>query len=289
MRDSFPDTRCDGGCSARQWDFSCFDSRSRGDGTRTGMNHPCSDAKSVGLARSAVLPIQFPDETQAVEREPRRDDLNNVGLFGDDLGQAACGDDFHVVAKFHPEAGDHAFDHADVTEEQTRLHGVDSVAANDRGRALNVDASEFGGVREECVGGQVDAGGDGAAEILTVGGDGVEGGGGAEINHAGGTAVQRVNGDRVGDAIRTDGARVFVADSDAGFDARVHDQRFAFEIFAAGLRDAPRQRRDDRGEADSRQVGGRLADVREQAEELQAIFIGHARILGGEPPMMGRW
>jgi hypothetical protein len=54
------------------------------------------------------------------------------------------------------------------------LHGVDSVAANDRGRALNVDASEFGGVREECVGGQVDAGGDGAAEVLAVFGEGVE-------------------------------------------------------------------------------------------------------------------
>ena len=163
---------------------------------------------------------------------------------------------------------------------------MDSVAANDRGRALDINTGELGGVREERIRGQVDARGDRAAEILTVFGDGVEGGGGAEINHAGRTSVQRLDRDRVRHAVRADGARVFIANSDARLDARVHDERFAFEIFAAGLRDAPRQRRDDRGEADPCQVGGRLADVREQAEDLQAVFVGHARVLGGQPPVM---
>jgi hypothetical protein len=232
------------------------------------------------------LTVEFPNETQAVEREPRRDDLDDVGLFGDDLSEAACGDDPHVFAEFLAEAGDHAFHHADVPEEQTRLHGVDGVAANDRGRALNVDAGEFGGVREECVGGEVDTGGDGSAEILTVCGDGVEGGGSPEVDHAGGTSVERVDRDRIRDAIGTDGARVFVADLDARLDARVHDQRFAFEIFATSLDDSVGQRRDDRGEANARQVGGRLTDVREQTEELQAVFVGHARVFGGQPPMM---
>lgn len=233
-----------------------------------------------------ALTIHFPNETQTVEGEPRRDDLDDVGFFGDDLREAARGDNLHVLAEFGAEAGDHALDHADVTEQQTRLHGVDGVAANDRGRTLDVDAREFGGVREERVSGEVDACGDGTAEILTVGGESVEGGGGAEVDHAGGTAVEFLNRDRVRDAICADGFGIVVADLDARFDACVHDQRFALEIFAASQGNTRRQRRDDRGETDSRQVGGRLADVREQTEQLQTVLVGHARVFSGQTPMM---
>ena len=37
--------------AARLEDFPRFDSRSRGEGTRTGINRPCSDTKPCGLAR----------------------------------------------------------------------------------------------------------------------------------------------------------------------------------------------------------------------------------------------
>ena len=63
------------------------------------------------------LVIEFPDNSQSVECEPGRDEINNLRFFGDDFCHAARGDDFHLASQFGPEPCHHAFDHAHISEE----------------------------------------------------------------------------------------------------------------------------------------------------------------------------
>ena len=81
------------------------------------------------IERASLL-IQLIDDFQAVQRQPGGDDLNHIGLFGEEFGQAASADDLHGRAKRDAEAGDEALDQADVAKQQTGLHGVNRVLAN---------------------------------------------------------------------------------------------------------------------------------------------------------------
>ena len=84
------------------------------------------------------------------------------------------------------ELGDHAFedavDQADVAVVEADLQVVDGVGADDLGGLADVDAGQARGAGEESVGGDAEAGGDGAAEVFAAGTDDVEGGGGAEVD-----------------------------------------------------------------------------------------------------------
>ena len=91
--------------------------------------------------------------------------------------------------KLLAEALDHALHHAHIAKQQTRLHGMDGVAANDGRRALQVDARKFCGVYKERFGGEVDAGRDRAAQIFSLFGQRIEGGGCSKIDHAGGSPI----------------------------------------------------------------------------------------------------
>jgi len=62
--------------------------------------------------------VQFPDDAQPIQCQPGSQMLDDVCFGGDEVDQAARADDVHVLAEFGPEAGDHAFDQADVTEHQ---------------------------------------------------------------------------------------------------------------------------------------------------------------------------
>lgn len=64
------------------------------------------------------LLIEFPDNTQTVQRKPGRDDIDHVSLLGDDFGESARGDDLHIASQLGSEAGHHALDHAHIPEQQ---------------------------------------------------------------------------------------------------------------------------------------------------------------------------
>jgi hypothetical protein len=63
------------------------------------------------------LLIEFPNDAQAVQRKPGRDDVDHVSLFSDDFGQPACSDDFHVASQLGPKSCYHTLDHAHVPKQ----------------------------------------------------------------------------------------------------------------------------------------------------------------------------
>ena len=66
---------------------------------------------------------------------------------------------------------------------------------------------------------------------------------------------------------------------------KVHDERVLLQILVAGLNDPLRELRHDRSETNAGQVVHGTPCVLQQAEELQPVFIGHALVIGGQPPM----
>src|SRR5215211_2583176 len=71
--------------------------------------------------------IQIPENPQALEREPRRNDLDHVRFLSNDRGKPTCGNHLHIIAQLLAEALYHALDHADIAKQQTRLHRMDRV------------------------------------------------------------------------------------------------------------------------------------------------------------------
>lgn len=51
-----------------------------------------------GLYREARSAVQFPDDSQTVESEPRRQDIDDLGLLRHNRGKAAGGNHFHIIA-----------------------------------------------------------------------------------------------------------------------------------------------------------------------------------------------
>ncbi len=96
---------------------------------------------------------------------------------------AAGGDGLGVAAQLLLEAADHALHHLDVAVEQARLEGLDGVLADGAAGGRELDAAELCRAVVQGLGGDADAGGDGAAEVLTLAVDGVEDRGGAEVDH----------------------------------------------------------------------------------------------------------
>ena len=60
--------------------------------------------------------IQVPEDPQALQGEPGRDDLDHIRFLGNDRREPAGGNDFHVIPQLLTEAVDHPLHHADVTE-----------------------------------------------------------------------------------------------------------------------------------------------------------------------------
>ncbi len=76
---------------------------------------------------------------------------------------------------------------------------------------------------------------DRAAQVIALGIDSVVGDRGAKVDHNHRPAVFRIRGERVGDAVRADVLRVFVADPNAGLDAWTDHYRLAFQVAARCL------------------------------------------------------
>ena len=158
--------------------------------------------------------------------------------------------------------------------------------SSDHGRRpLDVDAGQFGSALEKRFSRQVDAGCDGAAQVISAPGDGIEGRGCPKIDHAGWSAISVEDRHCVSHPVSADRARVFIADVDSSLDTGVHHERLLVQVLAASLLDAPRQRRHHRGQADTCQVSRSHTCVFEQTQELQAIFIRHALVVGCQAPV----
>ncbi len=112
--------------------------------------------------------VALVDDAEAGEGEAVVDGGEVLGAGGDERGEAAGGDDPGVGAELGDHAGEDAVDQADVAVVEADLHVVDGVGADDLGGTLDVDAGQAGGAGEEGVGGDAQAGSDGAAEELAA-------------------------------------------------------------------------------------------------------------------------
>jgi hypothetical protein len=211
------------------------------------------------------------------------DHLDSRDLVGDDLGQSAGGDDpgrAHLLL----EASDQPFNQPGVAVEDARLEGLDGVAADRRPGLGQFDPVEAGGPFEEGLGGDQQPGGDGAAQVVAVAVDGVEGGGGAEVDDDGRPAVAVVGGQGVGDAVGPDLLGVLIENADAGPDARADNQRLQAEVGPAEIGESGgkgRHHAADDHRPDRRQP---QAVVGQDLVDQHGVLVGHALRGGGRPP-----
>ena len=108
-----------------------------------------------------------------------------AALLDHDRGEAAGGDHVDVLGGYaelldHP--ADDPVDLAGEAEDHARLERLDGVLRDHRARAQQLDLAQLGATAAERLQGDVDAGGDGAADVLPARADHVEGGGGAEVD-----------------------------------------------------------------------------------------------------------
>lgn len=110
---------------------------------RPARSRPRRSPSSVRSSRTSRPPsaVHRRDEAQAVEREPRGHDREDLRLFRDELRVAARRDDLRLRPELGAETGDHALDESDVPEEEARLHRVLGVAADRRRAARAWSAS----------------------------------------------------------------------------------------------------------------------------------------------------
>ena len=141
------------------------------------------------------------------------------------------------------DAFDDTFDQADIAEDQAGLHSFDRGGADGFLRAVQLDPRQHRSSRSEGFCGGGDAGGDGAADVITAGRDGIEGGGGAEVDDDAGGLVEVKGGGGVHDAVGADLPGIVHADLDPGFGAGAYGQRVGVEVAAAQLFEGIGQRR----------------------------------------------
>src|SRR5689334_6673121 len=132
-------------------------------------------ACSGSLPAISVVPrVHVVDEAKPREREVRVHGVEDRGLARQELRPAAGGDDASVPAELFLESCHHALDEADVAIEGAGLDGAHGVLAYCSLRPLQLDAVELGGVLEQSLGRDADAGRDGAAQVVALGGHGIE-------------------------------------------------------------------------------------------------------------------
>ena len=71
---------------------------------------------AVARRRTLYRMIDVPQNPQAIECKPRRNDLNRVGFLCNDFCKPACRDHLHRRSEFLAKALHHALDHAHITE-----------------------------------------------------------------------------------------------------------------------------------------------------------------------------
>ncbi len=246
---------------------------------------------SVRAAARARGAIALKENAQAVEREHVVDLLDVARVGSDHARQAAAGDDARrllgVGAKLRKNALDDAVDEADVAEVNSALQVADGVGADDLCRALDVDAAQARGAREERVGAEAEAGRDGAAEIFAARGDHFKFCGRAEVDHDAWAAVALEGGDAVGDAIGAKLGGIVDEHLHAGLDAWLDEHRLDVEVGFAHLAQRGVDGRHHRSDDDVRDLAGRHAVHLKEVHEEDAVLVDGLRAMRGDAPVRG--
>jgi len=149
-----------------------------------------------------------------------------------------------------------------------------------------VDAGDPGGALDQGAERDLQAGADRAAEILAVGGDGVDVDPGAEVDHHAGLAEALVGGDRVDQAVGADLERVVDPDRHPALHAGADGQALGLEVALGHPLELAAERRHHRGDDDRVDVAEvHLAEVEEAGDPLAQLVAGRAGA-GLEAPVL---
>src|SRR6266404_3682140 len=172
-------------------------------------------------ARAAGVPL--PDEAQTFEREQIVHRLDVARTSTDERREPTGGDYLRRAAQFGNHAFEDAIHQSEIAVVQPALQVLDGVDADDTLGLAHFDALQARGAGEERVGGDADAGRDGAADVFALRRDDVEGGGGAEVHHDAWPAVLRESGHAVHDAVGADFGGIIYLDRHARLHARLDE------------------------------------------------------------------
>src|SRR5215211_9008392 len=241
-------------------------------------------------SRSAIASVQVPvpDDPEPVEGEPGLVVLDGLAGLQHRPGQPAGGDHGRGAAQLGHHAPDDPVDLPGEAPDGTGLEALDGVLADHRPGCHQLDPAQLGGPLDQGVHGDLDAGGDGRAQVLAPLGDGVEGGGGAEVDHHHRPPVGGVGGDGVDHPVGPDLARVVGQDGQPGADPGLHDQRVDLAVAPDHLAQGLGQPGHDRGDDHPLGVGQREALLAQEPAQQQSVLVGGALGHGGRPPVLGQ-
>src|SRR5215218_5852519 len=232
--------------------------------------------------------ISIPDDPQAVEGQPGLVVLDRLAGVQDGPGQAAGGEHGGRAAELGHHAADDPVDLAGEAPDGPGLEALHGVLADHRAGRHQLHPAQLGGPLDQGVHGDLDAGGDGRAQVLAPLGDGVEGGGGAEVDHHHRPAVGGVGRDRVDHPVGPDLARVVGQDGQPGADPGLDDQRVDLAVAPDHLAQGLGQPGHDRGDDHPLGVAQRQALLGQEPVKEQRVLVGGALGHGGRPPVLGQ-
>src|SRR5215216_740653 len=222
--------------------------------------------------------IEIPEDSQAFEREPGRDNLDYIGFLRDYCSKPARCDDLHLRTKLFAETFHHSFHHAHITEQQTRLHGMDCVAADNGRWPLQINTRKFCGMRKECFCGEVDASRDCSAQIFAIFRESIECGCCPKIDHARRAAVKIHYRHSICDTVGANSFRVFITHLHARLYTNIDDKWVLIKILLTCLHDTASKLRYYRCKANPCYILDCMICVLQKPLELQTIFIRHTGV-----------
>ena len=137
---------------------------------------------------------------------------------------------------------------------------------------------------EEGLDGDADAGGDGPAQVIALGGDTVEGRGRAEVHHDDWRPVEPLGGQGVDHPVGAHLLRVVVADAHPCLDPAPHDQRHRAQVALPQIHEDGRQGRHDAGEDAAVHSGEGEIALSEEIGQQHGVLVGRPLGPRGGPP-----
>ena len=228
--------------------------------------------------------VQFPHEPQALERQPRVDELDRPRVRRDQVREAAGRDRACFRSELAADARDDLVHLPDEAVDEPRLQRRGGRLADHRRRCGELHAEQARGALEERVHRDLDPGREDAAEPLAVRGDDVEVRRRSEVDDDRGHAVALLDRDGVRYAIWPDLARIVRAHGNTGAHTRAENEQ-------------PR-RREPRDEVlvrtDERRHGRRerhavdLVEIRHERLEKCAEFVTTSMRLRRDTPVIAK-
>src|SRR5680860_153039 len=152
-------------------------------------------------------------------------------MLDDNGGLAPGRDDVRVATNLFADPLYEPIDERGVAVDDSRLNGLNRRLTDRIARSDELDTPNLGSRLVQRSGCRFDAGTDGAAEVLPLGGDGIHRDGGSKIDDDGRLAGKHVaGGHRVGYAVGADLTRVVHLDCDAGPRSRLDHYRRKTEV-----------------------------------------------------------